>query len=210
MSLDIEKLKLLSEHYAHTFDFLQTHISKRDRLFLALLVLVALLLFQLYTPDISSKVVSQLATNQLGLTTPLDFLYVQSIIWFVLLAVVVKYFQAVVFIERQYGYLHSLERTLNNEYGGTAFTREGESYLKKYPAFLSWASFLYTVLFPVILVIVSTGKIISEHQRVDCFEILLWFNTVVYLLIVVSIGLYLYVIHRKDKGAHNNAITSDA
>ena len=199
MDLDDTKLKILSEHYNHTFDFLQSHLKSRDRLFMGVLLILIVMLFQIYTPKEASGLISQFISNKLELKTPINFLYVQSIIWFVLLAMVIKYFQSVVFIERQYSYIHSLENILSKQYGDRAFTREGTSYLSDYPVFLNWASFLYTILFPVILAIVILSKIISEYNEYGRGEVLIWFNGLVFVLIGISIVLYLYVIHFKKK-----------
>ena len=199
MDLDDTKLEILSEHYTHTFDFLQSHLKRRDRLFMGVLLVLIVMLFQIYTPKESSGLISQFISNKLELKTPINFLYIQSIIWFVLLAMIIKYFQAVVFIERQYSYIHSLENILSKQYGDGAFTREGASYLNDYPVFLNWASFLYTILFPVILVIVILSKIISEYNEYGFGEALIWFNGAIFVLIAISIALYLYVIHFKKK-----------
>jgi hypothetical protein len=199
MPLDATHLEILSEHYAHTFDFLQSHLKKRDRLFIGVLFLMFLLLFQIYTPDETSGIITQVISTKLDLKEPLNFLYVQSIIWFVLLSVIIKYFQSVVFIERQYSYIHALEKKLSVEYGDSSFTREGDSYLKDYPVFLNWASFLYTILFPSILLVVLTSKIIIECKQYGFSEISICFNTMIYIFISISIALYLYVIHFKKK-----------
>lgn len=199
MNLDTDKLQILSEHYTHTFDFLQSHLRKRDRLFIGVLLLIIIILFQIYTPDEASSVITQLISDKLGLKKPINFLYIQSAIWFVLLAIVIKYFQSVVFIERQYSYIHALENILSSQYSDGAFTREGDAYLSDYPLFLNWASFLYTILFPAILLVVVTSKIIIEYKQYGCSEILIWFNALIYIFISISIALYLYVIHFKKK-----------
>jgi hypothetical protein len=197
--VDTEKLQILSEHYSNTFDFLQTHLKKRDKLFmLALLILVAML-FQIYTPSEASNIIAQLIEKKLEVKTQINLLFIQSTIWFVLLAVVIKYFQSVIFIERQYSYLHSLEDLLSSEYKKTAFTREGKSYLNNYPAFLNWASFLYTILFPAILAVITTSKIVGEYKQYGLSEILIWFNVLIFIFIIISLGLYLYGIHIKPK-----------
>ena len=144
------------------------------------------MLFQIYTPTEASKIISQLVIEQIGLTSQINFLYIQSIIWFILLAIVIKYFQSVIFIERQYSYLHSLENILSEDYKDGAFTREGKSYLNNYPVFLNWASFLYTILFPAILAIVTASKIIGEYKQYGCSEILVWFNGLIFLFILLK------------------------
>lgn len=197
--MDTTKLQILSEHYTHTFDFLQSYLKNRDRLFLGVLSILIVMLFQIYTPNEASGFITQLISGKLALKAPINFLYIQSVIWFILLAIVIKYFQSVVFIERQYSYIHSLENILSSQYGDGAFTREGDSYLNDYPVFLNWASFLYTILFPAILVAVVISKLISEYKQYGCSEVLIWFNFLIFLFIIISVALYLYVIHIKKK-----------
>jgi len=195
MELNDTKLQVLNEHYNQTLNFLHLYLKKRDRLFAAILVVLIIMLFQLYAPQEASALISKLLSTKLGLKESINFLYIQSIIWFVLLAIIVKYFQSVVYIERQYGYLHSLEKLLNKQYGEGVFTREGASYLKDYPTFLNWTSLLYTVLFPAILVIVSISKIISEFNQYGYRDILIWFNGLIFVFIGISIALFLIMIY---------------
>ncbi len=74
------------------------------------------MLFQLYTPQEAVYVISQFISNTLNISTQINLLFIQSIIWFGLLATTLKYFQSVVFIERQYNYIHQLEEQLSKEY----------------------------------------------------------------------------------------------
>ncbi|GAH53543.1 unnamed protein product, partial [marine sediment metagenome] len=133
MGLTDTKLQILAEHYKETFDFLQKNLKQRNRLFLYVLCILILMLFQLYTPQEASNLMSQFISSKLNLSEQMNMLFVQSIIWFGLLATTLKYFQSVVFIERQYNYIHQLEEQLSKEYEKKAFTREGDSYLKDYP-----------------------------------------------------------------------------
>lgn len=197
--MNSEKLQILSEHYAHTFNFLQSHLKRRDKLFMWVLLILAIMLFYIYIPLEVTNLVNQLLEKKLEVKTHINFLYIQSVIWFVLLAVVIKYFQSVIFIERQYGYLHAIEELLSSEYEKSAFTREGKAYLNDYPAFLNWASFLYTILFPAILAVISTSKIVSELKQYGLKEPLIWFNILIFAFIIISLGLYLYGIHFKQK-----------
>jgi hypothetical protein len=199
MDLDGTKLEVLSEHYSDTFSAIQSSLKKRDRLFAGMLTLLFLMLFQLYAPAETSNFIAELIADKLESNEQVNFVYVQSAIWFVLLAASVKYFQTVVLIERQYDYIHSLEAIISVEYDGQAFTREGASYLEDYPAFLNWASFLYTVLFPAILVAVSVTKIINEFWITGYAEPLIWFNALMFLFLLVSVGLYLNVLHSKKE-----------
>ncbi len=197
MASDDTKLEILSEHYKNTFDFLQKNLKQRNRLFLFVLCILILMLFQLYTPQEASNLMSQFISSKLNLSEQMNMLFVQSIIWFGLLATTLKYFQSVVFIERQYNYIHQLEEQLSKEYEKKAFTREGDSYLKDYPKLLNWASCLYTIFFPVILLIISSFKIVSECKLLGFKQILVWFNVAIFLFIIISVILYLIALHVK-------------
>ena len=204
MSLTDTKLQLLAEHYKNSFDFLQIHLKQRNRLFLYVLCILVLMLFQLYTPQEASNIISQLISSKLKLSAPMNTLFIQSIIWFGLLATTLKYFQSVVFIERQYSYIHQLEEQLSEEYEKKAFTREGDSYQNDYPKLLEWASCLYTVFFPAILLIVSSLKIIGEYRMLGFKQILVWFNAIFFLCMAISSILYLIALHNKRSDAENN------
>ncbi len=201
MGLTDTKLQILAEHYKETFDFLQKNLKQINRLFLYVLCILILMLFQLYTPLEASNLISQFISSKLNMSARMNMLFVQSIIWFGLLATTLKYFQSVVFIERQYNYIHQLEEQLSKEYEKKAFTREGESYLKDYPAFLNWASCLYTIFFPAILLIISSSKIVSECKLLGFKQILVWFNVVFFLCIAISVILYLIALHVKKRDA---------
>ena len=199
MTLDDTKIEVLAEHYSDTFSFIQSGLKRRDRLFAGILLVLFIMLFQLYAPAESSQLISNFVATKLATGEPINFNYVQSAIWFVLLAAAIKYFQAVILVERQYDYIHMLEATINAEYGGHVFTREGAAYLKDYPAFLIWASFLYTILFPAILALVSTTKIFYEFNNAEAGNRLVWFDGLMFVFLAVSTGLYLAVIHSKSK-----------
>lgn len=189
------KLEVLAEHYSNTFSAIQAGLKKRDKLFASMLILLFVMLIQLYAPTESSDFIAKLIAEKLESDEQVNFIYVQSALWFILVAASVKYFQTVVLINRQYDYIHSLESIISIEYEGQAFTREGAAYLKNYPAFLNWASFLYTVFFPAIFVVITAAKIFNEFRISGGAEPLVWFDALMFLFGLVSVGLYLTVLH---------------
>lgn len=191
------KLTLLYNHYKDTFASIQDYLKHRDRLFLFVLVVVTLLLFEVYSPSGFAEAISQFITKKLELKTAIDVSFVASVIWFVLLSLVVRYYQTVVHIERQYDYIHKLEEHLSAEYDGKAFTREGKSYLQQYPLFSHWARILYTFIFPIFLVIIVVFKIIGEFCYLEKNTPLLYINFFIAICIVVSTLLYLLLVHWK-------------
>lgn len=199
MNMNDNKLSILAEHYKNTFDFQKENLLRRDKLFFLILCLLVLKLFIIYTPNDAFILISQFIQEKLSLKSEINLLFVQSVIWFSLLALVIKYFQSVIFIERQYNYIHKIEALLSQEYENKTFTREGISYLKDYPKFLNWASFLYTILFPIILLVISTLKIFSEFNIFGFKELLIWFNLFIYIILLIAIVLCQFELHLKNK-----------
>ena len=198
-SLKVEefKMQLLHDHYKDTFFFIQEYLKLRDRLFLFILIVVTFMLFQLYSPASAGEAVSHFITSKLELKSPIDITFIGSIIWFGLLSLVVRYFQTVVHIERQYKYIHQIEEQLSAEYANKVFTREGKSYLNDYPLFSSWAWILYTIVFPALLIVLVIAKIVGEIYQTGSISLLLSVNVAIALFIVLSTLFYLLLVHFK-------------
>ena len=162
---DDKKLDVLHDHYKDSFTQIKEHLKLRDRLFILILLLVTVMLFQVFSPNSAQTTISKVVNARLGLkdTAPLiDFTFVSSVIWFALLAAVVRYYQVIIFIDRQYIYMDKLEDQLSASYCDPAFTREGRFYLNEYPFFSECAHVFYRVLFPLILLAVTAAKIWME------------------------------------------------
>ncbi len=189
------KLQLLCDHYKDTFSQLREYIKQRDRLFIIILILITVMLFQTYSPKQSGEMMSQIVAQKLGLANPFDMPFLLSIIWFSLFAAVVRYFQTVVQIERQYDYIHNMEEEISSNYGNKIFTREGKSYLEKYLLFSEWASIIYTIIFPLLLIVVLVIKIYNEIPDVKNISLLPGVNLIIFFCIFASTVLYLLSVH---------------
>jgi len=130
-----KKIELLCDHYKDTFTHIKEALKLRDKLFIGVLFLVAIFLFQLYSPKDYGDSISTLISTQLSTKNNIDLEFISTLLWFILLATSIKYYQTVVFIERQYDYIHSLEELISSSFDKKAFTREGGSYLSNYPKF---------------------------------------------------------------------------
>lgn len=194
-----ESFNNLCSHYKDTYDIHREAIKLRDRLFYGLLFVLALFMLQSSSDGaiaglVASTVqiyVKKYAGAQLGSNMGI----VSTLLWFALFGLSTKYFQTVIEIERQYEYLHSLEDELNSKHyaGSVVFTREGKHYLNKYPLFSNWVHILYTVLFPVSILISAILQFFGEFKEknqnlpVDFF---------CFVAIEISVVLYLLKIHK--------------
>jgi len=81
---------------------------------------------------------------------------------------------------------------LDKDYKGKVFTREGKSYLEKYPIFSDWLHILYRVISPLSLLAATTVMIASEWKLKDPALLPQLLNTSIYLMLGVSTVLYIY------------------
>lgn len=190
-----EKFRALRDHYVDTFAALKDHLKARERFFVVVIGLVTVTLFEMYSPDQAGAALGQVITKKLDLGGPIDISFLASLIWFGLLSFAIKYFQAVVHVERQYKYLHQLEDQLSLVYQGKAFTREGKSYLKRYPLFSKWTAILYSWIFPILLACVTGAKIVADCRGADRISPLLGVNVGIGLCLLISTGLYIKTAH---------------
>ena len=189
------KLEILTDHYKDTFACIHEDRKQRDRLFNFILAVITVMLFQVYSPKDAGDAIGQFLAKKLDLVKPLDISFIGSIIWFMLLGLVIRYFQTTVHLERQYEYIHQLEDEISPQYKGRAFTREGKSYLKNYPLFSNWTWILYTFAFPALLIIIVSSKIVHELLLATRISSLLVFNIAACISIVVSTVLSFLSVH---------------
>lgn len=192
---------ILYDHYKDTCSSIGDAIKRRDRLMVYVILVLGFFAFQTVFPTTSDKVVNDFLNFKFGLTLSLDLSIIGNVVWFLLLIFSLRYFQVAVFVERQYVYLHGIEDSLNKELGTQAITRESKSYLNKYPLFSDWMWLLYTVGFPLLLLFVGIVKMIYElgELRNGRWTMSLVLDLVAFVLLAVSIILYLSMIHRKSK-----------
>lgn len=166
-SLTDTQLEILHDHYKDTFALVRAREHSRDRLFLVVIGLFALLALEIgYPAEFSGALRTvNIADNQIDLR-PLPLPALLSATWVLTLAVALRYCQTSIAVDRQYPYVHDLEDVISPQLGGgTTYRREGRVYLDKYPMLLDVAWFAYVVLFPVIAVAATAALILWEWQR---------------------------------------------
>jgi hypothetical protein len=188
------KLKILNDHYKDTFACLQESRRARDRYFAFVVSLAALQLFLLAAPNLIERIVEQLVSSQIGIQTKIDISLLESVVWFVLLGISIRYYQVTASLERQYDYIHMLEETLSKFFDTKAFTREGKFYLTKFPTFTNGVSILYMWVSPILLIAIVMAKIVAETTS-NPMSVYLVFDGLVALAIIVFTALYLRMIH---------------
>jgi len=192
-----DKLTVLTNHYSETFLNLKDSLKSRNRLFLYMVIVISIMLFKIYSPIDFADSVSKIISNKFGLSESIDITFIETIIWISLLGITIRYFQTVIYIENQYTYIHQTEDKINSILGSDFFTREGKSYLENYPMFSTWIWILYTIVYPILLGMIIISKIVNECKLNTEISILFGVNIAIFLSIMISIILYLILIHFK-------------
>jgi hypothetical protein len=132
-----------------------------------------------YRPGLLSQLINAYLSKNLGNEkqpfSPVDFSAIGSAIWFVLLYLVIQYYQKSILVDRQYTYISNLEEQICTVMGDDYVTREGKAYLssqgvyktgvnEKRPLYLRTVGPLYYVAFPVMLMIIVSAKILMENM----------------------------------------------
>ncbi|MDZ7340457.1 MAG: hypothetical protein ONB27_03800 [candidate division KSB1 bacterium] len=201
-----KRAELLLDHYKDTFQLTLYHWKARNRLFLFILILLALMALDFYSPNAISRWVNAFITQNLGQDVPtLDFEIMGTVMIFLLLTLVIEYYKRSINVDRQYRYLISIEESICDAMDGDYIAREGKSYFSRTgvpetdgknrrPIYLRCVGPLYTYFFPVILILLLGYKIYHDFPPIKITAAL---NTIFSLLIIVYNFLYLVWALRK-------------
>ncbi len=196
-----DTISLIYDHYKDTCSIIGEAVKRRDRAMLLVIIAAAFFAFQTIFPSAADLAVTDYLSFKFGLTFQVDLAIIGNVVWVLILMFTLRYFQTAVFVERQYKYLQQLENKLNDIIGQELITREGKAYLAAYPWFSDWMWMLYTIILPALLLLLTGVKIAEEWLRAsgEGYTFGLFVNTGVFLLIAVSVALYLGLLHQKKK-----------
>lgn len=193
-------LALVHDHYKETFSLQREREQTRDRAFLLLIGLFALLAVEVYYPAAAGTLrsFSVLGTDFDLSHLPLNVLLNAS--WVLTLAVALSYCRVAILIERQYPYVHHLEEWIGGQIGDSSlFQREGTAYLDRYPVLLNWAWFCYVIVFPLAVVLVAVLLVEREWTGLAYSIPHKTFDASIALCVVISFLLYRVVPKVADK-----------
>lgn len=196
---DEKKVEILYDHYKDSFENQKSFLRKRDYYTLICLGLIAILSFQISDPDQSAILSNEVIKKNIG-DVAIDFWYINNILTFALLWVVILYYQINLLIERMYKYIQEIEHKITTEIKPFEISREGKAYLDHYPFLSDVVHIIYSVGFPLILIIVSLVKWLKEISMfADPWKNgHFWANTIFIFMIILISFLYLSNRHFND------------
>ncbi len=196
---DPKRLDFLAGHYRETFSHQREYINRRDRAFGYALVAGVALAFRVSDLPGSERVVALVLQRMAGQELKLDAGVLVILLWFVQFALVVRYFQTTLTVERQYRYIARVEKEMCALYGGDLLARESASYLANYPKFSDWIHLVYTKVFPVALGLLICWSITLEFENRGFRSPVAWMAGTLAAATLVTIGLFLYSARRENK-----------
>ncbi len=214
-----ERATLLLDHYKDTFQNILYHWRMRNRLFIYVLVLLAGMSLDTYSPDAMAHLfngyVARLLDAPPDAAPLLDFKALGSVTWFLLLSLVISYYQRSISVDRQYRYIDQLEQEICTNMGDDLITREGKSYYSKTgaykrdeksqrPWFIRFVGPMYTYFFPAVLVAFVCFKLYRQDWPPK--EATDFFNLLIGAVIILYNGLYVqWVVSSRRPSAANDA-----
>ncbi len=184
---------ILRDHYKDTFSHIRERERQRDRLFLIVLALLALLLFQLHHSLLLQQAVTEVTIVGVKFNlSEIPFPVLLSASWMFLAVFLLRYYQVVIHIEKQYDYLHPLESRLSKALGEDgSIGRESIGYTtKKASFFRHWVWVFYTGVFPVIVLASIVWALLLEWNVTLIPIAHKCFDSALALMVALSIVLY--------------------
>jgi hypothetical protein len=196
----MEKLDTYYDHYKESNSFRLTALSRRNRSFVYLCVLEAISFMLIKNPDFICALLNDVVRKELEATILFSNCILQTLVWVLIAYVLVRYVQDVLYVERQYKYLSTLEKKISLLLEETddknIFTREGDNYIDKYPMVLNFIDIFYKVLAPILFMAINVVHIVQEwNSGIACAVLIV--DTVICVAIFVITWFYFFEIHDK-------------
>lgn len=196
--MDDARFVALCSHYKDTCDIHKNSVKRRNTIFYLLLIVLAIFTLQLSSSQLATSIVSAYILKIAGIRISNNVEFISTLLWLLLLGLLSRYYQVVFEIERQYSYLEVLENELSKQYQNSdVYTRESEFYLKDYPVYLDWVSFLYDFFFPLLVLLCITLRINNELAGLSMIKVNNFINIVCFFVSAIATLLYFYRLHRK-------------
>ena len=154
--------EILYDHYKDTIEETKKQESRRNKLFIIVLIHIFVLFLVSYKPESMCNVISDLLMEKWKMGFYFSINIIQIAIMISMLYCVIRYYQINIQINRIYPYIHTIENELSKQISKN-FTREGKNYLKKYPKTQNIIYFCYKYIFPVFYIIALIYRVIINN-----------------------------------------------
>ncbi len=189
-----ETIDWLYDHYKQTDELRIEAQNRRNKSFLLLCILEAVSFLVIVQPELVWFNVIESIHASLAASLIITNTILQSLLWVVIVYVLIRYVQDVLYIERQYRYQERLERKLFQQ-SGYEMNRESGNYSSDYPIVLNLIDIFYKMFCPVLFFVLNLIRIVQEWRGQVGLALLL--DTCVCAASLLIIWFYFFEIHRR-------------
>ena len=191
----MENLEMLYDHYKETFKLSKEAQSRRNKSFIILCVLEAFSFFLLVRPKKAFEIISSGISKELDVSLQLSNTIIQTLIWLLIVYVMIRYIQDMLYVERQYSYLSNLEKEISQISLTNIFSREGKNYQKDYPIVLNLIDLFYKMLMPMFFMAINMIRIYKEWIVSNEITTALICDSILCIAIIIIDWFYFFEIH---------------
>ena len=181
----MDALEMLYDHYKETFSLSKEAQVRRNKSFIVLCILEAFSFLLLIRPEKAFELILEGIHKELDMTLQLSNTIIQTLLWLLIVYVMIRYIQDMLYVERQYAYLDSLEKEISNLGSVNIFAREGANYQKDYPMVLNFIDLFYKMLMPIFFALINMVRIYEEWILSDKITIAIICDTILFLSIFI-------------------------
>lgn len=201
----MDKTELLYDHYKETFSIIKDTIIQRNRFFVMVFLVITLQFLFALSSDSVSYLIIDIIQKQYEIDISNQISIIQSFLWLILLYFTMRYYQATIYIEKQYKCIYSIEADISSS-EQIRFDRESGNYLSNYPKMSDFVDKLYKWIFPLFYCLVICYKIISEFVFFR-FNIQIIIDSILFVSCLWLTVLYLIFLHKPK--SNNKKITKN-
>lgn len=154
--------EILYDHYKETINETKKQESKRNKLFIIILIHIFILFLISFRPESMCNTISDLLMEQWKVGFYFSINTVQVVVMISMLYCAVRYYQINIQIDRTYPYIHKLEEELTRQIGKN-IEREGKNYLSQYPRTQNIVYYSYEYIFPVLFIFALIYRLIFNN-----------------------------------------------
>ena len=158
----MNEIDILYDHYKDTIVEIKNKEKKRNKLFIIVLIHIFILFLITLRPDSASQTISDFIMEKWGTGLYFSINTVQAFFMISLIYCVIRYYQINIQIDKNYPYVHKLEKELSTKLG-ESIQREGKNYLKEYPKTQDIVYYCYKYIFPVLFSIALLYRTIINN-----------------------------------------------
>lgn len=193
----MDSMEILYDHYKETNNLSREAQVRRNKSFLFLCILQAIMFLLLIRPEKAFDLIASGINAQVDFSLQIGNTIVQTLLWIIITYMLIRYIQDVLYVERQYEYLDKIEKEISEIGKMKIFEREGNNYQRQYPIVLNLIDLFYKMFMPVFFIVINTIRIIKEWKMSNSIMIALICDTIIYIAILMITWFYFFEIHSK-------------